>query len=341
MLLCICVGVLRASVWHDVMWCGVALRCGRAWCGVVQGFRFQAVVWHRFSTGPAVVAGSASAQCLLNQKWHTDKCPLCPDKVESVYHSLRYCKFFPHVYVCLSRAFGLPTDTWRTGPFHEFKQPHQILLWTARKAHWHIRCRASFHGNPTLPDFVSHWATAVTSLIEWQPFDEHQNTFSVFLRALRKYDGTCSIPHLGLGRGKRHPDVPPPKKSKKSGHEMLVPELLAHLDLKERDGWTLGFTDGSADTLPGGGQVGGFGGHIPALGLEFAHPLPTSEAQTNNRAELRAAIFLLEHTPPTVQKLLIATDSKYVRDGMQGSAYRWKSNHWCNNKGPVPNADLC
>ena len=39
-------------------------------------------------------------------------------------------------------------------------------------------------------------------------------------------------------------------------------------------------------TLRGGGMVGGFGGHVPTLGFEFAWPLPVLEVQTNNWAQL-------------------------------------------------------
>ena len=86
--------------------------------------------------------------------------------------------------------------------------------------------------------------------------------------------------------------------------------------------------------------MGGYGGHIPAWGLGFAQPLPVCEMQTNNRVELPAAIFLLENTPSDISKLLVATDSKYVSDGMQGPVYRWKVAHWCTHKGPMANADL-
>ena len=48
----------------------------------------------------------------------------------------------------------------------------------------------------------------------------------------------------------------------------------------------------------------------------------------------------MENILNDIHKLLVATDSKYVRDGRQGSIYRWKAAHWCTTKGPLANVDL-
>ena len=53
--------------------------------------------------------------------------------------------------------------------------------------------------------------------------------------------------------------------------------------------------------------------------MQFAHPLLPLQMHTNNYGELRAAVYLIQHAPMAVDKLLIATDSNYVRDGMQGA----------------------
>ena len=66
----------------------------------------------------------------------------------------------------------------------------------------------------------------------------------------------------------------------------------------------------------GGGLVGVFGGNISTPGFEFAQPLLMLEVQTNNQVELLAAIFILEHAPSSVSKLLVATNSKCVRNNM-------------------------
>ena len=50
---------------------------------------------------------------------------------------------------------------------------------------------------------------------------------------------------------------------------------------------------------------------------------------------MRAVIHILRHVPSSFEYLLIATDSKYIGDSMQGSVFRWRDTHWCSEK---PNA---
>ena len=85
------------------------------------------------------------------------------------------------------------------------------------------------------------------------------------------------------------------------------------------EGWDIFHFDGSAKSYPKIGMVGGFGschlGH-----WEFSSPLDTLEKQTNNRAELKAAISAVVKV---TQKIIIFGDSQYVLDGVAGKAYEW------------------
>ena len=76
----------------------------------------------------------------------------------------------------------------------------------------------------------------------------------------------------------------------------------------EEGSWVTGYTDGSAKLHSHVGLVGGYGACIPVTGFELSGYLPVDESQTNNRAELMAAIALLGSLPRHIIKLLIATD---------------------------------
>jgi ribonuclease HI len=63
-------------------------------------------------------------------------------------------------------------------------------------------------------------------------------------------------------------------------------------------------------------------------------------ATTNNRMELMAAIMALE-TLERASKLIIVTDSAYVKNGVTGWIHGWKRNGWRTaNKKPVKNVEL-
>lgn len=64
------------------------------------------------------------------------------------------------------------------------------------------------------------------------------------------------------------------------------------------------------------------------------------EATTNNRMEMLAAIRALEETPKGA-KIVLHTDSQYVKNGITGWIKGWKRNGWKNAaKQPVKNRDL-
>ncbi|GHG86122.1 ribonuclease HI [Pseudodonghicola xiamenensis] len=101
------------------------------------------------------------------------------------------------------------------------------------------------------------------------------------------------------------------------------------------------YTDGACSGNPG---PGGWGVLLRAMeGSEIVkqRELKGGEAQTtNNRMELLAAINALESlTRPT--EITIVTDSNYVKNGITGWIFGWKTNGWKNAaKKPVANAEL-
>ncbi|RED48578.1 ribonuclease HI [Aestuariispira insulae] len=96
------------------------------------------------------------------------------------------------------------------------------------------------------------------------------------------------------------------------------------------------FTDGACSGNPG---PGGWGALLRWKGTE--KELSGGEQDTtNNRMELMAAIAALEALKRP-KKVVLTTDSIYVRDGITKWIHGWKKNGWKTAaKKPVKNADL-
>ena len=96
------------------------------------------------------------------------------------------------------------------------------------------------------------------------------------------------------------------------------------------------FTDGACSGNPGPGGWGAllrYGKHERTLSGYSSHT-------TNNRMELLAAIRALEALKRPC-KVVITTDSSYLRNGMTKWLSNWKSNGWKRGKEkPVKNRDL-
>ena len=93
------------------------------------------------------------------------------------------------------------------------------------------------------------------------------------------------------------------------------------------------------ELLEGVGWIAGYGCHEPPLWEEANH-LPVNKKQTINRAELMAVIVAVRRTHTRQHTFAVTTDSSYVYRGVQGSAIKWRAQHWVTNKGPVLNVDL-
>ncbi len=96
------------------------------------------------------------------------------------------------------------------------------------------------------------------------------------------------------------------------------------------------FTDGACSGNPG---PGGWGAII-RFGSKQKEIHGGKSQTTNNRMELTAAIMAFQAlTRPC--KVLLVTDSTYVKDGITKWIHEWKQNGWRTaNKKPVKNADL-
>lgn len=96
------------------------------------------------------------------------------------------------------------------------------------------------------------------------------------------------------------------------------------------------FTDGACRGNPG---PGGWGALLRYEGKE--KQLNGAEAHTtNNRMELMAAIAALTALKEPC-RVVLTTDSQYVRQGITQWLHNWKKNNWRTaSKQPVKNVDL-
>jgi ribonuclease HI len=97
------------------------------------------------------------------------------------------------------------------------------------------------------------------------------------------------------------------------------------------------YTDGSSRGNPG---PGGWGTII--LTKDTVKEIGgRDEATTNNKMELMSAIIGLEHVPHTAKKVLVNTDSEYVRKGITEWIDGWLERGWKTSaKKPVLNKEL-
>ena len=97
------------------------------------------------------------------------------------------------------------------------------------------------------------------------------------------------------------------------------------------------FTDGSCEGNPGPGGWGVVWVENDEVLKEGSGVDPQT---TNNRMELTAAIEALNALNGT-RRVILYTDSKYVKEGIESWLPNWKARGWkTSNKKPVKNQDL-
>ncbi len=97
------------------------------------------------------------------------------------------------------------------------------------------------------------------------------------------------------------------------------------------------YTDGACSGNPG---PGGWGAVIFDQDDQQKNISGSEKNTTNNRMELLAAIMSLKKIKSN-SKVVIFTDSTYVKNGITEWMKNWKKNGWKNsNKKPVKNKDL-
>ena len=97
------------------------------------------------------------------------------------------------------------------------------------------------------------------------------------------------------------------------------------------------YTDGACSGNPG---IGGWGVVILENNKDAILLNGGNDNTTNNRMELQAAIEALKYFKDQ-QDIIIVTDSKYVKDGIESWIINWKKNGWkTSTKKIVKNKEL-
>jgi len=99
------------------------------------------------------------------------------------------------------------------------------------------------------------------------------------------------------------------------------------------------YTDGGCRPNPGNGGWAAiiYYGYVP-VPIELSGYV---EGTTNNRMEIQAVIEALTYIGnDSNAKIVITTDSQYVKNGITSWIHSWKKNHWRNSAGEVANKDL-
>ena len=97
------------------------------------------------------------------------------------------------------------------------------------------------------------------------------------------------------------------------------------------------YIDGACSGNPG---IGGWGAVILENDNDPIFLKGGENGTTNNRMELTATIKALQHYKNS-EELIIVTDSKYVKEGIQSWITNWKKNGWKTaSKKPVKNKEL-
>ena len=129
-----------------------------------------------------------------------------------------------------------------------------------------------------------------------------------------------------------------PKRPRQAGPGVLqgVQDLIAELVAK---GYIIVYTDGSSIRLSHRDmrRAGGFGVFATedeqGPEVRFCGYVPTRHGQTNNSADLWAALEALKGL--CVPKLAILTDSQFLQLGAIGRAQHWKSKGWTTTSGKL------
>ena len=108
------------------------------------------------------------------------------------------------------------------------------------------------------------------------------------------------------------------------------------------------YTDGSSLSRPRRGGMGARFVIVDAQGNEVRHDeqFVGHKEATNNQMELLACVKALQDIPPgfmsdEIQRIIIYTDSMYVRDNKNNAIFSWPTQGWRNRDGKaIENVDL-
>ena len=294
----------------------------------------QRVLWHKLTVHERVYKRSGP-----------DKCPICSQK-ESIKHAMVESSMFKAAAAVIQHNFGPVATGDEKSPVREMMESdHQEWLlstdqgwamWSARSAHWRYRCEVKAGVSPVFTSYPTTW---LQELCEWIGFysGERREQWRGFKQSLEQLRDTAVQPPQGdvrINKGlsawwQTHMECftqdrnantrnwqreaePHPKRPRQAGPGVLqgVQDLIAEFVAK---GYRIVYTDGSSKRLSHRDtrRAGGFGVFATedeqGREVRFCGYVPTRHRQTNNGAELWAALEALQGL--WVPKLAILIDS--------------------------------
>ena len=278
--------------------------------------------------------------------WTQDSaCPLCRS-VETLDHALGGCLFHRVMAAVLNEVWeplqvkGHQYECGKIRVRYTFGSPQGIAQWAAPAAHWTFRNTYRRGGTATLDSLLTIWVKLTALLVSWEPLSAYSQFFQLFHDRLVHFTNTrvVSGPSIVYVESCEREDQRDAKRRKKDERKKeLVAVAIGQIQEALHRGLSVLCADGLADLLGGVGWVAGYGGHEPRMWEEANH-LPVGKKQTINTAKLMAVIVAVRRTHTRQHTFAVATDSSY--GGVQGSAIKWRTQHWVTSKGPVLNINL-
>ena len=320
----------------------------------------QKALWHKLTVHARVYKRSG-----------TDKCPVCSQK-ETVKHAMVECPMFKAAAAVIQHYYGRAETDNGTSTVRDMMESDDqewlrntnqgSAMWSARSAHWRYRCEVKAGASPVFTSYLTTWPR---ELCEWVGFytGERGEQWRGFQKSLEQLRDTGVQPRQGEvqvqgglnawwqtntecftqersanNHSWQRETEPRPKRPRQAGPGVLqgVQDLIAELVAK---GYRIVYTDGSSKRLGHKDmrRAGGFGVFAAeddqGPEVRFCGYVPTQHRQTNNGAELWAAVEALQGF--WVPKLAILTDSQYLQLGATGRAQHWKSKGWTTTSGKL------
>ena len=237
---------------------------------------------------------------------------LCPldGQPETMEHALRTCKYLPFIFDTVDKWFphlvingnacNSVVRLLYDFPGEALLHPPGILAWSGILTNWEQRQIAKHKGDdPGWHLFLASW---IRRLTKWQLLSTpllHIDQLAGFLDALIGLRDKVTLVHPQLNPD---PPTPPPSRAhrrRQEKHGRKISRALQVTDLVEdleQKGYVLAWTDGSSKKVKGIGDIVGYGVYAEP-DVSFSTFLPTGERQTNNTAELFAAVKALQLFP--------------------------------------------
>ena len=212
-----------------------------------------------------------------------------------------------------------------------------ILVSTVVAALWRYRCKVRYQRTSASREGCLAWWAR--ELRQWEQ-EEATTVLTGSMQRVRQAIRAWCINRSKLERRENPgiPEEPNKKQAQEERKQLLEQEIIDRYNLLEppREGIQRVWTDGSEQEEEDGKQYAGYSawfgeGHT----LNVSDPLEGS-VQTNNRAELTAAIEVLRSVPKTMETQL-SVDSQLMTLWLEGRGRRG----WKTKQGqPIKNVDL-